>query len=296
MTTRRTPEGWQRIKGILDEALDLPEKERAAFIAGRCGGDEEMQREIESLAAAADGWTFVDQAAEGRAVPAAEVRWPSPAVGDRVGAYELLSELGQGGMGMVYLARRADDQFQKKVAIKLIRPGMASEFVAPAVPERAADRRPRSSTPTSRGSSTAARRRTARPTSCSSTSKGSRSSSTAIAARCRCRNGCASFSRSAGPGHLRPPEPGGASGHQAEKHPGDARRRAEAAGFRDREDAPAARALPTPPAETATLFRMMTPDYASPEQIRGKRITTASDVYALGVVLYELLAGRSRIA
>ena len=49
-------------------------------------------------------------------------------IGDRVGAYELLSELGQGGMGMVYLARRADDQFQKKVAIKLIRPGMASEF------------------------------------------------------------------------------------------------------------------------------------------------------------------------
>ena len=53
---------------------------------------------------------------------------PPSGVGDRVGAYELLSELGQGGMGMVYLARRADDQFQKKVAIKLIRPGMASEF------------------------------------------------------------------------------------------------------------------------------------------------------------------------
>ena len=128
MTTRRTPEGWKTIKEILDEALDLPEKERAAFIAGRCGGDEEMRREIESLAAAADGWTFVDQAAEGRAVPAAEGRWPSPGVGDRVGAYELLSELGQGGMGMVYLARRADDHFQKKVAVKLIRPGMASEF------------------------------------------------------------------------------------------------------------------------------------------------------------------------
>src|SRR6185295_17770019 len=53
---------------------------------------------------------------------------------------------------------------------------------------------------------------------------------------------------------------------------------------------------PDAAAETATLFRMMTPDYASPEQIRGERITTASDVYALGVVLYELLAGKKPYA
>ena len=46
------------------------------------------------------------------------------------------------------------------------------------------------------------------------------------------------------------------------------------------------------PAETGTLMRLMTPEYASPEQVRGRRVTTASDVYSLGVVLYELLSGR----
>ena len=196
MTTRRTPEGWKTIKEILDEALDLPEKERAAFIAGRCGGDEEMRREIESLAAAADGWTFVDQAAEGRAVPAAEGRWPSPGVGDRVGAYELLSELGQGGMGMVYLARRADDHFQKKVAVKLIRPGMASEF---SLLRFRSERQISASLehPTSRASSMEEPLRTASRTLSSSTSKGRLSPSIAKTALCPFPTACASFSRCA---------------------------------------------------------------------------------------------------
>ncbi len=290
MTTRRTPEGWKWIKEILDEALDLPEEERAAFIAARCGGDEEMRLEIEGLAAAADGWTFVDQAAEGRAVPAAGGHWPSPGVGDRVGAYELLSELGQGGMGMVYLARRADDQFEKTVAIKLIRPGMASEFVLQ-------------------------RFRSERQ----------------IVASLEHPNIARLLDGGATPDgapyfvleYVEGEPLIEYCDRRALPVPERLRLFLEVCGaiiyahqnlvvHRDIKpsnilvapdgepkllDFGIAKMLlpegaPDAPAETATLFRMMTPDYASPEQIRGKRITTASDVYALGVVLYELLAGR----
>jgi eukaryotic-like serine/threonine-protein kinase len=294
MTTRRTPEGWQRIKGILDEALDLPEKERAAFIAGRCGGDEEMQREIESLAAAADGWTFVDQAAEGPAVPAIEGRWPPPAAGDRVGAYELLSELGQGGMGMVYLARRADDHFQKKVAVKLIRPGMASEFSL----QRFRSER--------QISASLEHPNIARLLDGGATPDGKpyfvleyvegeplteycESRSLSIPDRLRL------FLEVCGPVMY---------AHQNLVVHRDIKPRnilVTPEGEPKLLDFGIAKLLqpdggPDAAAETATLFRMMTPDYASPEQIRGERITTASDVYALGVVLYELLAGKKPYA
>ena len=68
--------------------------------------------------------------------------------------------------------------------------------------------------------------------------------------------------------------------------------RVEAARLRDREAARPRRSADGAP-RTRTALRVMTPDYASPEQVRGESLTTASDVYALGVVLYELLAGRA---
>src|SRR5262245_15662296 len=119
MGSHRTREGWQRIKLILDDALDVPAGERAVLIAARCEGDEELRREVESLAAAAEGWTFIDRPDTDELAAATSEDPRPPLTGDRIGAYELISELGSGGMGMVYLARRADDEFQKKVAIKL---------------------------------------------------------------------------------------------------------------------------------------------------------------------------------
>ena len=158
-----------------------------------------MRREIEGLAAAADGWTFVDQAAEGRAVPAA--RGPLALAGRRRSRRRLRAPLGaragRHGNGLSRPPRRRSVREEGRHQAHPARHG--ERVRAPALPQRAADRRRRSSTPTSPGCSTAGPRRTARLTSCSSTWKASRSSSTATAARCPFRNGCASFSRSAGP-------------------------------------------------------------------------------------------------
>jgi len=294
MTSPKSREDWQRIKEILDEVLDVPEAERPARIAALCAGEEDLRREVESLASAAEGWTFLDRPDEEGGPPRFEIHGPPGRIGDRVGAYELLSELGQGGMGMVYLARRADDQFQKKVAIKLIRPGMASEFSL----QRFRSER--------QISASLEHPNIARLLDGGATAHGMPyfvleyvdgeplteycdRRSLPIPERLRLfLEVCAAVMyahqnlvvhRDIKPRNiLVTPE-----GEPKLLDFGIAKL------LQPDEGAEAA-------AETATLFRMMTPDYASPEQIRGERITTASDVYALGVVLYELLAGKKPYA
>ena len=293
MTNRKSREGWQKIKEILDEALDVAEAERAALIASRCGPDEELRREVEALAKAAGGWTFIDGTVSDAPGVPPEAHAPPLRPGDRVGAYELVSELGSGGMGMVYLARRADDHFRKKVAIKLIRPGMASEFSL----QRFRSER--------QISASLEHPNIARLLDGGATPDGKPYfvleyvEGEPLTEYCDRRalplaerlnlflEVCAPVMyahqnlvvhRDIKPRNiLVTPE-----GEPKLLDFGIAK-------LLDPEGSDAV-------GETATLFRMMTPDYASPEQIRGERITTASDVYALGVVLYELLAGKKPYA
>ncbi|HEV2447202.1 MAG TPA: serine/threonine-protein kinase, partial [Candidatus Sulfopaludibacter sp.] len=113
-----TPERWQQVKQRLEEALELDEPARAAFLDSVCANDPDLRAELESLLAA-------HAAAEGHyETPLIEA---DPMIGRSLGAYRVLRRLGAGGMGAVYLAARADDQFRRIAAIKLIRAELFDE-------------------------------------------------------------------------------------------------------------------------------------------------------------------------
>lgn len=129
-----TPDLWLRVKEITADALERPEAERSAFLATACTGDERLLSEVESLLGAhagADDFlsapALAGMGAAGLVARAADDAAKPAVPGLRVGPYRILSELGRGGMGVVYLAERADAAFEKQVAIKVVRGGFTGE-------------------------------------------------------------------------------------------------------------------------------------------------------------------------
>ncbi len=129
-----TPERWQRISSHLDELLALDESERAAWLEREIA-DYELRAEVAELAAGAEQPSGVLDAGagdyletllrdEGLLDPE-----PSAPEGLSIGPYRVVREVGRGGMGIVYLAERADGQFENRVALKLLRPGFDGEEV-----------------------------------------------------------------------------------------------------------------------------------------------------------------------
>jgi serine/threonine-protein kinase len=111
-------ERWVRVDALLQQALDLSEQERSAFLARECGGDDSLQREVlELLDADRKAGAFLGGA--GDAGGPGAVR----ASGERVGPYRLERLLGRGGMSSVYLAARADGAFERRVALKVLEQG-----------------------------------------------------------------------------------------------------------------------------------------------------------------------------
>ncbi len=286
-----TPETWQQLKTIFQAAIELKLDERAAFLTEACAGDAGLRSRVEKLLASHDGaGAFLQSPA---AVDAGAIEQIEPsaeqAVGKRIGPYEIIRELGHGGMGTVYLAVRVDDQYRKQVAIKLVNRGMDTDVILRRfMMERQilANLEHPNIARLLEGGST----EDGLPYFVMEYIEGEPINEYCDAQRFTTaerlelfREVCAALQYA----------------HQnlvvhRDIKPSNILVTAE--GVPKLLDFGIAKLLsPDWAADTgeatASMVRLMTPEYASPEQLRGLTITTASDVYSLGVVLYELLSG-----
>jgi len=283
---------FERVDGLFQRALELPLSERDAFISQTCGADQALRVALEELLAIADsGGTLKPGGALGSPV------WEGLAgetgrlaAGDRIGAYRVVEEIGQGGMAVVYRAKRADGAFEGQVALKVLWRGHGrADTERRFLRERsllARLRHPHIAQLLDAGVSSAG----------------------------------ASFL-------VMELVEGEQIDHACDERrlPIEERltlflRICDAVAFAHRNlivhrdlkpsnilvtvdglpkllDFGIAKLLDPDPetgelTQTAAINRMMTPQYASPEQILGEAVSTSADVYGLGLVLYELLSGR----
>ncbi len=127
-----TPERWAQIRQIFEGALERSQRDRAAYLRVMCAGDNDLRREVETLLASHDqSGDFLNAPAVdlNRALLAAEdLSGEFPRI-PRLGPYELEKRIGRGGMGSVWLARRFDHEYEKKVAIKMVKNGMGTQEI-----------------------------------------------------------------------------------------------------------------------------------------------------------------------
>ena len=120
------PHHWQQLKEILGEALERDGEDRTTFVAQRCGSDTALRHEVEGYLK--NSGQTVEACAEKMRETLLH-KLPSDRIGHRFGAYRIVQEIGRGGMGTVFLAARADGQFEKQVAIKLLKRGTDTDEI-----------------------------------------------------------------------------------------------------------------------------------------------------------------------
>jgi serine/threonine protein kinase/tetratricopeptide (TPR) repeat protein len=286
-----TPEQWQRVRPILESALDLDPASRASYLDGACV-DTFLRREVESLIASHEqaGTDVLNPASSPNLNPDEETRFRLPP-GKRIGAYEILEEIAVGGMGAVYRAIRADGQYKQQVALKIVRSELGAEFTAARFKN---ERQILASLNHANIAKILDAGTTAdgMPYFVMELVEGQRIDAYCDAHKLATTERLKLFLQICSAVQY---------AHQRliihrDIKPGNIL--VDAEGVPKLLDFGIAKILEpsevsNQPAQTMSLVRLLTPEYASPEQIKGEPITTASDVYSLGVVLYELLTGRT---
>ena len=292
MIERESSERWQQVEAVLGALLDVPTKERPALLERLSADDQSLKKEVQSLLDAhRRAGDFLESSAAAFAAShmadADDSSVQTQGRGIVVGRYRLIEEIGRGGMGAVWLAERADGQFDQRVALKLVKRGMdTDEILARFRRERqilarlehpniarlldggvSDDGRPYFAMEYVLGVSITAY--------CDKRSASVEERLRLFIPVCRAidyahRN--LVVHRDLKPSNVVVGDDGQVKllDFGIAKLLGDG----------DDEGH-----------HTGGASQLMTPEYASPEQVAGSRITTASDVYQLGALLYELLTG-----
>jgi tRNA A-37 threonylcarbamoyl transferase component Bud32 len=279
-------ERWEQVKALFAAALEQPSDERERFIAQACD-DESIRSEVVSLLQAheeTDG--FIERPALEQAGLASPSAPPEAWLGRRLGAWRIIGEIGHGGMSRVYKAVRDDAQYEKEAAIKVLRPGLDSHLLL----ERFKVERQilaRLSHPNIAHLLDGGATQEGAPYLVMEYIDGQPIDAYCDAHHLNIEQRIDLFRTLCGAVHYV---------HQYLMVHGDLKGGnvlVTADGVVKLLDFGIAQLL-NPSGEDATKasFVAMTPEYASPEQMRGEPVTTASDVYSLGVLLTRLLTGQ----
>ncbi|MDQ4120823.1 MAG: serine/threonine-protein kinase [Acidobacteriota bacterium] len=279
-------ERWKKVEEAVIEASELSGDERERWLAEFCGNDAELRAEIDSLLAFEDeAESFLERSADSYAAKILPDGEEPQIDGKQFGRYRILREIGRGGMGAVFLAERTDGEFEQQVALKIVRQtvfdpeserrfrrerqilaslnhpniarlldGGVSENGEPFLVMEYIEGEPLAEFAQNHNLSQAEKLRLFLKI-CSAVSYAHRN---------------LVVHRDIKPSNILVT----ADGEPKLLDFGLAKILDESLSDKD---------------QTMTVFRALTPAYASPEQKRGAAVTTASDVYSLGIVLYELV-------